>query len=308
MAKDLFNTLDLNLLRTFLVLFQEKNTRKAAERLFVTQPAVSQNLKKLRHHFNDELFIKVQTGLETTPEAERIASAILPHIDALYAALGSLEEFDPKTIRRKIRLALGPQVLTCISGALVIELKKRAPYIELDLVQWTASTLEDISNGDVLLGINYQYPYVAKHIKQEQLTVVTGCCAVRNDHPISDDSVTPETFSKYEIASLLIPGWSEDLPIAAKELKELGLPSPVGFRSAFPMAIIDVIQRTDMYYPTTDLFPFDTYSNIRRVDVRSDSIEFNYPILSYTHQRNKNDALVAWLNELLTSLTSSSLQ
>ncbi|MBE1277834.1 LysR family transcriptional regulator [Enterovibrio baiacu] len=304
MAKDLFNTLDLNLLRTFLVLFQEKNTRKAAERLFVTQPAVSQNLKKLRHHFNDELFIKVQTGLEATPEAERIAAAILPHIDALYSALGSLEDFDPQTIRRKIRLALGPQVLTCISGALVIELKKRAPNIELDLVQWTTSTFEEISNGDVLLGINYQYPYVPKHVKQEQLAVVKGCCAVRNDHPISDGAATPETFSKYEIASLLIPGWSEDLPIAARELKELGLPSPIGFRSAFPMAIVDVIQRTDMYYPTTDLFPFDAYSNIRRVDVQADNIQFRYPILSYTHQRNKNDALVEWLNELLALLLS----
>ncbi|WP_230845176.1 LysR family transcriptional regulator, partial [Vibrio harveyi] len=41
MAKDLFSTLDLNLLRTFIILHQERNMRRAAERLFVSQPAVS---------------------------------------------------------------------------------------------------------------------------------------------------------------------------------------------------------------------------------------------------------------------------
>ncbi|OJI49530.1 LysR family transcriptional regulator [Vibrio vulnificus] len=61
MAKDLFYSLDLNLLRTFMVLYQEKNMRKASKRLFVSQPAISQALQKLRHHFGDELFVKVPT-------------------------------------------------------------------------------------------------------------------------------------------------------------------------------------------------------------------------------------------------------
>lgn len=42
MAKDLFHTLDLNLLKTFMVLMQERNMRKASQRLFVSQPAISQ--------------------------------------------------------------------------------------------------------------------------------------------------------------------------------------------------------------------------------------------------------------------------
>ncbi len=55
MAKDLFSTLDLNLLRTFIILHQERNMRRAAERLFVSQPAVSKALQRLRDHFEDEL-------------------------------------------------------------------------------------------------------------------------------------------------------------------------------------------------------------------------------------------------------------
>lgn len=63
MAKDRFANLDLNLLRTFLVLFQELNMRKASVRLNVSQPAISQALQRLRHHFDDELFVKVRSGL-----------------------------------------------------------------------------------------------------------------------------------------------------------------------------------------------------------------------------------------------------
>ncbi|CZF87008.1 LysR family transcriptional regulator [Grimontia marina] len=105
MSKDIFNTIDLNLLRVFLVLFQEKNTRKAAERLYVTQPAVSQNLKKLRHFFNDELFIKVPEGLQQTSKAEELAAKIIPALNDLQSSLNELEAFDPLTLKKKIRIA-----------------------------------------------------------------------------------------------------------------------------------------------------------------------------------------------------------
>lgn len=87
MAKDLFSSLDLNLLRTFLIVYQEKNTRKAAERLFVSQPAVSQALQKLRHHFNDDLFVKVHGGLQATAFSEQLSNNITPYFDGLSIAI-----------------------------------------------------------------------------------------------------------------------------------------------------------------------------------------------------------------------------
>ncbi len=62
--------MDLNLLRTFLVLSQDLNTRKSSDRLFVSQPAISQALQKLRYHLNDDLFVKVPNGLKPTLFAE----------------------------------------------------------------------------------------------------------------------------------------------------------------------------------------------------------------------------------------------
>ncbi|WP_394209945.1 LysR family transcriptional regulator [Enterovibrio calviensis] len=308
MTKNLFNAIDLNLLRIFLVLFQERNMRKAADRLFVTQPAISQSLKKLRHHFNDDLFIKAPFGLEVTAEAERIAANIIPHLDGLYGALNSLEAFDPATIKRKIQIAFAPQVLISMSGCFFLELKTKAPHLDVEFVQWTSNTFEDIENSSLLLGLSYDYPNVSKQIKQIEVAKITGCCAVRKGHPLKGLSASAESFSQYEIASLFIPGWSEDLPFAAKKLKERSLPFSVGFRSAFPMAIADVIQKTDMFYPTSNLFPFADYPNIRRIDVEDTDIQKQYSLFSYFHQRNKNDPLTAWLNTILAAQLESAIQ
>ncbi|USH03511.1 LysR family transcriptional regulator [Grimontia kaedaensis] len=308
MSKDIFNTIDLNLLRIFLVLFQEKNTRKAAERLFVTQPAVSQNLKKLRHFFNDELFIKVPEGLKPTPKAEQIAAKITPSLNDLQSSLNELEDFDPLTQNKKIRIAFAPQVMISLSGTFILDLKEKAPLLEVEVVNWSPSTFAEIESGQLLMGISYSYSNKPKHIREHELVTLTGCCAVRREHPIQSSMATPEEFSKYELASLFIPGWSEDLPLAAKKLQALSLPYKVGFRSAFPMAIVDVLKKTDMFFAASNLFPFNDYPSLRRIDIDSKDIELKYSLKCHYHQRNSNDPLTQWLNELLKNELEQAIQ
>ena len=89
MAKQFYNNLDLNLLRTFQIIFQEKNLQKASLRLHVSAPALSKSLNRLRDHFNDPLFVKVPQGLSPTPFAKDLQVA--EHSPKLVAfALGGL--------------------------------------------------------------------------------------------------------------------------------------------------------------------------------------------------------------------------
>ncbi|MEG0870618.1 MAG: LysR family transcriptional regulator [Hafnia sp.] len=67
---------DLNLLITFLVVYQEQGVTRAAERLQVTQPAVSNTLKKLRAIFRDELFLRKGRTLIATQRATEIAEIL----------------------------------------------------------------------------------------------------------------------------------------------------------------------------------------------------------------------------------------
>ncbi|WP_028025187.1 LysR family transcriptional regulator [Enterovibrio calviensis] len=299
MSRDIFNTIDLNLLRVFLVLFQERNTRKAAERLYVTQPAISQNLKKLRHFFKDDLFVKVPAGLQPTPVAEEIAKKVIPSLNSMQSALNELDNFDPLTETKKVRIALAPLVMISLAGTFILELQKKAPNLEVEIVNWSSTTFEDIESGLLLAGISYVDERIPKHIRAIEIASVTACCAVRRDHPLQGDSATPQEYSAYELASLIIPGWSEDMPLAAKKMQALSLPYKIGFRSAYPMAIVDVIQKTDMFFATSNLFPFSNYPSLRRINIDTQDFELNYALKSYIHQRNSNDSLTQWINGLI---------
>ncbi|MGF1814514.1 LysR family transcriptional regulator, partial [Vibrio splendidus] len=151
MAKDLFSSLDLNLLRTFMILHQERNMRKASERLFVSQPAISKALQRLRDHFDDELFVKTHHGLRATEHANMLAESISPILDDLSLALNNSNEFNPSELRGPLKLALSPFLLSSLSSKLFKAIRSQAPHVQVQLLNWSKTTMADIINDEVLI-------------------------------------------------------------------------------------------------------------------------------------------------------------
>lgn len=306
MKKDLYATLDLNLLKVFLILYQELNMRKASERLFVSQPAISQSLSKLRHHFDDELFVKVPKGLKATPFAESLAGSVSPHLNGLANSINSSLKFDPATLDRTIKIALSPVVLSCLSGTLYQTFKTLAPNAIVELVSWSRSTIEDIQSDDVYLGINYEVETSAE-VYSKKLADLRGQIIVRNTHPITKTLTTPSDYAGYEIASMISPGWNENFSLAAEMMKQHGLEYKIGFRSEFIMVLIDIIQHTDMYMPNTNLFPIHQYPNLRALNVEVQGEHYDIGVYSYCHSRHRNSALLNWLYKLISDVIQQQL-
>lgn len=86
---------DLNLLRVFEALHVHRNTSLAAEALGVTQPAVSNALRRLRREMGGELFTRTPQGMAPTPRAERLAGSIAQAMGALREGLAPQAQFDP---------------------------------------------------------------------------------------------------------------------------------------------------------------------------------------------------------------------
>ncbi|CAE6955872.1 Transcriptional regulator [Vibrio sp. B1REV9] len=298
MAKDLYSTLDLNLLRTFVVLMQEKNMRKASQRLFVSQPAISQSLQKLRNHFNDELFVKVKTGLEPTPFAESLNSGITPHLGGLAAAVNLTNKFDPAEIDHKIRIALAPITMTCLPGFLFKKIQTQAPNAQLELVSWSNSTIDEILKGETLLGVNYELLLSNKEIYTPKLLDLKGRIIVRNGHPITKPHVEPKDLAGYPIASLISPGWNDKFSYASELLTEMSIEHTIGFRSEMVTAILDVVRHTDMYLPHSNLFPVEQYPGLRALDITIDGQPQMKSVHAHMHVRNRNNPLVSWLVNL----------
>jgi DNA-binding transcriptional LysR family regulator len=301
MAKDLFYSLDLNLLRTFLVLSQELNMRKASQRLFVSQPAISQALQKLRNHFGDELFVKVPKGLTATPFAEQLATSITPLLDGLASELNKSDLFDPKEINYSIKIAVSPIVLTCLSGSLFHRIKEQAPNCTLELIGWNHATMEDIQRDQVLIGVGYEQDAML-NIYEQKVAVLTGKIIVRKDHPIKTNPVSPQDMVGYEIASIITPGWNDNFSVAAEIMKRAGFEAKIGFRSEFALAAVNVAQHTDMYIPHSNLFPIEQFPALKMLDVNVDDSYMDTPLFCYYHSKYRRNPLVTWIAEQIAAV------
>ena len=96
--------IDLNLLRLFAEVYRAGSVSRAAERLGLTQPAVSHGLTRLRLLVKDPLFMRASGGVRPTPRAVALADAVQDALDTLEGALGRTSVFDPATSRHLFRI------------------------------------------------------------------------------------------------------------------------------------------------------------------------------------------------------------
>ena len=124
---------DLNLLPVFLALMEERSVTRAANRLGITQPALSNSLNRLRDMLKDPLFIRERYGIRPTQLAEEIA----PTIEAALARLDELivhqQDFEPASAERLFLIAPNSYVELVLMPPLVARLRELAPGIKLRL-------------------------------------------------------------------------------------------------------------------------------------------------------------------------------
>ena len=301
MAKDLFMSLDLNLLKILIVLSQELNMRLAAERLHVTQPAVSQSLKKLRQHFNDELFIKTPRGLEPTSYANTLLNSISPVMHELASAVNEHEVFDPQQINETINIALAPHLSNFLGIKLFNIIHEQAPNVSIQLINWNQSTLDNISKGILHLGINLELPQSPKEIMYTKIIEDNFTMYVRSGHPLADgrDIKTLKDVSGYDFATSIIPDWNAPVSHAERLLKLVGYQANVCFRSDNPNTILDVVRSTDMLHPASSFIDKQDLEGLSSFQVKLSNKHLNYPIGTYYCQRNRRSPLLNWLNDIV---------
>ena len=94
------NRFDLNLLIALDALLHEKNVTRAAERVFLSQPAMSASLQKLRDFFQDQLLVRIGRDMELTPRARSLLQPVREALLKIQTTLGTQPTFDPATVRR----------------------------------------------------------------------------------------------------------------------------------------------------------------------------------------------------------------
>jgi DNA-binding transcriptional LysR family regulator len=97
---------DLNLLPIFEALLEERNVSRAAARVGLSQPALSNAIRRMREAIGDPLFIRTARGMRPTPRAEQLAGPVRAALAHTRSALSGESAFDPASTARTFRLAM----------------------------------------------------------------------------------------------------------------------------------------------------------------------------------------------------------
>jgi DNA-binding transcriptional LysR family regulator len=132
-----FRTLDLNLLRVFAAVMVERNVTRAAAQLAMTQPAVSNALRRLREASGDELFVTVPSGVLPTPHAEALWPDIRAALDRLRHALDP-QGFDPTSDERGFTMAMADATATVLMPAFMHALAREHAHADVRVLPLTS--------------------------------------------------------------------------------------------------------------------------------------------------------------------------
>jgi len=151
-----FRQLDLNLLRVLAAVYRTGSVTAAGQQLALSQPATSNALARLREFFGDELFVRSPRGLHPTRNAQRIAPAVIAHLQALEATVLSAEAFDPAISRAHWRLSLSDLGEILFLPPLAEVLRREAPNCQLSNVAVAAERVAgslEARDIDIAIGI-----------------------------------------------------------------------------------------------------------------------------------------------------------
>ncbi|HBN9635948.1 hypothetical protein APA73_09835 [Pseudomonas aeruginosa] len=144
------NKFDLNNLLCLDALLAERSITRAADRLFLSRPAMSNALARLREYFNDELLIHVGKVMVPTPFALSLQAPVrdlLLRMQAIISA--SPAAIDLATVKRKISVTCSDYVTSLFIPLVLARIYEQAPGIAIDIRPFSARFLEEIDSGEV---------------------------------------------------------------------------------------------------------------------------------------------------------------
>lgn len=291
---------DLNLLPVFLALMEERSVTRAANRLGITQPALSNSLNRLRDMLKDPLFIRERYGIKPTQLAEEIT----PTIEAALAQLDDLvvhqQDFNPATAERLFLIAPNSYVELVLMPALVARLREQAPGIKLRMTPFGNDLAETgVISGTtaMVLGRVIDPPdnLVVQHLMDDGLA-----CIVRKDHPDVRDHLTRELYESLKHVNVLPPG-----RIRAGVFQALGqqnLKREVAVSVTHFLSVPEMIAVTD-YCATLPRLICRSLERDPRLKVLPPPVDLGtFPVEMAWHVRYRHDPAHRWLRATMSDL------
>ncbi|PMM54855.1 LysR family transcriptional regulator [Vibrio splendidus] len=193
-----------DLLKLFLALYELRSTTKVADKLYLGQSSVSRGLQKLRHFFDDELFIRRSHGLEPTPKADYLAARLPNAMAKLEDLFHHSLSFSPQDLDIDITIAVNAFLLPVIGKHLMQVLSTTAPNVRLQLRAWGTSTVGDLMAERIDIAVNYYPMNISKQFVQRKVGKDSFVMLMNKQHEWTNEDITAEQAANYPLVQLLI--------------------------------------------------------------------------------------------------------
>jgi DNA-binding transcriptional LysR family regulator len=181
--------IDLNLLVVFDAMIEAKSTTRAARRVNLSQPAISHALNRLRHQFQDELFVRGASGMQPTPRALEIAGPVRRALAEIQGVLDG-GSFEPAHSRRRFAVAVQNYATIVMLPYLIDRMRAEAPGIDLRTHPGDpADALEGLEEGRMDLAVGH-FDALPERFAFEELLTDDMVCVLRWDHPLAGENLT----------------------------------------------------------------------------------------------------------------------
>ena len=289
------------LIPVFDAIFSEGNLSRAADRLGVTQSAVSQALARLRKLTSDPLFESHGRGVRPTPRALEMASharAALTHANAAFTP----KTLDIRNLTRTFVLDIGGGFDALMLPILYRELAKTAPGVRC-LVSGTrgGDLLNELKYGETELAFDFQ-PTISEGIRCERLGGDTAVVLARSNHPALKNGLTKKLYRALPHVTLV---WARSTVSsgAALELARMGLEIKIAISVPTVMALGALVASSDLI-ATVSRFAARALADFYSVEAHP--LPFRMPPLVFYllwHARFDDDAGHHWLRSRIQALS-----
>jgi DNA-binding transcriptional LysR family regulator len=294
-------SIDLNLLIVFDAMLQDRSVTVAANRIGISQPAMSNAIARLRRTFNDRLFVRTARGMEPTPYAEQLAVPVRGACELVAKALTLDAGFDASTSTRSFTFYMTDIGEVVYLPPLLGRLATSAPGITIKVVRIPERNLQEaMASGDVDLAVGL-FPALKAGFFQQRLYKDTFVCVARASHPIFRKAITRKQYLEASHAIVESAGTGHQAAIeriiAAQHLK-----LKASLRVPHFLSLPLIVAKTDhlITIPRRMAMAFQGFDGIRVFDppLKFPSID----IKQHWHERFHHDPASRWMRTLIAEI------
>jgi LysR family nod box-dependent transcriptional activator len=297
--------LDLNLLVAFDALLETRSVSRAAERMNLSQPAMSAALGRLRDYFRDDLLTVTGKRMYPTPFAESLLPHVKESLRSVDGLIAASVNFDPERSERTFRIVSSDYILAAVLSPLIGRLAKSAPGVRFEFITPSDESLVQLREGKIDLFIAPDSFSLAGHPSElllEEKQVVVGW----SKNPLFKSGMTEEAFMQAAHVSVAI-GPRASPSFADRQLELLGRQRRIEVSVGTFTAVPWLVQQTSRIALLHERLALRMRKHF---DIAIAEIPFPFPIMREImqfHASRSEEAGVVWLRQQLHGIAHEHL-